>query len=101
MNPSIEKIKTYLNNHPPDYGEPDIHSLLEMLWMDFSEYNPVMNETMKAYYGRIEQAIEVLSQKEQNDLFDTVSELCMENEHLAYIEGIKLGARLILELTTE
>lgn len=38
---------------------------------------------------------------EQNDRFDLVSELCVENERMAYIEGIKLGARLILELTEE
>ncbi len=101
MKPLLAKMKTDLTKHPPEYGEPDINSLLEMLWMDFTEYNPVLNETMKTYYGRMEQAVEVLSQREQNDVFDLVSKLCVENERMAYIEGFKLGAGQILELTAE
>ena len=39
LKPYIEKLKTYLAEYPPDYGDCDACSVLEMLYTYYSQYN--------------------------------------------------------------
>ena len=57
MKPYIEKLKTYLAENPPDYGDCDARSVLEMLYTYYSQYNcldtPQIKSDFEALYQQL------------------------------------------------
>ena len=98
MNPYIEKLRQYLAENQPNYGDGDIHSLLEFLWWHYTECNPVTDQTIKNQFILMRPILDKLSQEDEDTMFHAVCVLCMEHERLAYLEGIRLGARLAGEM---
>lgn len=91
-------IRNYLTDHAPNYGDTDIHSLLEHLWRSYTEYNPVDSDTICAQLRTLEPIFEALPFEKSNELFNIVFTLCAAYERSAFLEGLHVGARLILEL---
>lgn len=98
MNFDISVLKSYLSPHQPNYGRSDIHSLLEMLWDSYTMYNPIDNPQIRSRIEALRPVLDALSWEQENDLFDMVSGLCYECERTAFLEGLRTGMRLIVEL---
>lgn len=101
MNPYIQKLNIYLADNPPDYGCHDAHSLLEMLYFFYTEFNPIDNSAIKQHFRSLGQFFHHLTIEESDQVFNTVSDLLMENERLAFISGIHVGIRLESELNSK
>ena len=103
----MKKMRSYLAEHPVDY-HGDVDSLLELLYHFFTEYEPVENEELRRQFAELEHQL-MSSLGETGDscretvesLMTIVSSVCAECERAAFMEGIKVGARLILELTED
>ena len=103
----LENWRNYLAEHPVDY-HGDVDSLLELLYHFFTEYEPVENEELRRQFAELEhQLMSSLGETVDScretveSLMTIVSSVCAECERAAFMEGIKVGARLILELTEE
>ena len=103
----IEKWRSYLAEHPVDY-HGDVDSLLELLYHFFTEYEPVENEELRRQFTELEHHLmECLAimgdscRETVESLMTIVSSVCVECERAAFMEGVKVGARLILELTED
>ncbi len=103
----IEKWRNYLAEYPVDY-HGDVDSLLELLYHFFTEYEPVENEELHRQFTELEhQLMSSLEETEDScretveSLMASVSSVCAECERAAFMEGVKVGARLILELTED
>lgn len=94
-----EIIKEYLAAHEPDYGSSDIHSLLELLYYCYTEYNPIDNAKIRAEFSGLEAMLGKLTLAESDQVFYTICRICIETERLAFMEGLRVGLRLKEEIT--
>ena len=103
----MEKWRNYLAEHPVDY-HGDVDSLIDLLYCFFTEYEPVENADVHRHFTELEnQLMKSLAIMEDScretveSLMTIVSSVCAECERAAFMEGVKVGARLILELTED
>ena len=73
-------------------------SLMEMIWRSYTIYHGISSEKIDAGFLEVETAISQLSQKRKRRVMRLIGDLCVEHERLAFIEGIRAGSRLVLEL---
>ena len=104
MKPYIEKLKTYLAEHPPNYGDCDAHSVLEMLYSHYSHYSQyhcLDTTQIKSDFETLYHQLTGISLRELDNIIDTVTTLCWHHEKSGFTEGIKLGILLATELAEE
>jgi hypothetical protein len=98
----VSAVKDYLLRNPVSYSG-DVDSLLEMIYFRYTEYNPVENERVKScFLGFLEKLHNLLrDEEEENQMIDLVGNACAEYERTAYMEGVKVGIRLMIEVMEE
>lgn len=98
----VASVKQYLKAHPANYPG-QIDSLLELFYLTYTEYNPVETEEMKPCVQEAEEALRSLmgTEDEGDQFMNFVYEICTIYERAACMEGMKAGARLMLELEDE
>lgn len=98
----IASVKKYLAQHPADYEE-QVDSLLELIYMAYTEYNSVETPELKAGISEAEKALRSLvdTEAERERYMNAVYHMCSVYERTAYIEGMKTGARLVMELVKD
>ena len=101
MKPYIEKLKTYLAEHPPNYGDCDAHSILEMLYSHYAAFNRMDTAEIKKNFETLYRQLTGMPLQELDNLIATVTTLCWRHEQSGFIEGIKVGLLLAEELTEE
>lgn len=99
MTPYTQAIADYLSSHEPDYGDSNIHSLLEMLYRCYTEYNPIDNAVIRQQFSSLEPIMEKLPLTESDEVFYTFCRICIETERLAFLEGLRVGLRLEAEIS--
>ena len=95
----LEKVKGYLLDHPVSFGM-DADSFLELLYYAFTEYNTVESPEFKKEIDPLKEKLRGLveTDEESDDYMDIVFSLCAAYERQGYVEGIKVGVRLMMEL---
>ena len=101
MKPYIDKLKTHFAEHPPNYGDCDARSVLEMLYTYYSQYNRLDTPQIKSDFEALYQQLTGKPLRELDNIIDTVTTLCWHHEKSGFTEGIKLGILLATELTGE
>ncbi len=98
----MEKLKLYLREHPVNCGD-QIGFLLELLYQSYTEFNSVESPEFKAIVNPLDMQLRSLAEtdEEADTYMNIVFELCSAYERQSYIEGIKAGARLMIELWEE
>ena len=98
MNPYRNILKQYLAEHPLDYRNDDIHSLLEFMAHTYLIRHPIESTFFKNAQAELLPILNSLSRKRTHRVFRIINDLCIEHERSAFIEGIRVGAMLVLEL---
>ena len=95
----LQNVIQYLKEHPANY-QGQVDTLLELLYQAFTEYNSVETPEFKKAIHPLREKLRALVDTEQDadDYMDIVFSLCAAYERQGYIEGIKVGARLMMEL---
>lgn len=95
----VENIVTYLKDNPPNY-QGQANCMLELLYFTFAEYNSVETSEFKVQTDPLMEKLRALvdTEQEADDYMDIVFSLCAAYERQGYLEGIKVGARLMMEL---
>ena len=95
----LEKVKKYLETRPVSFGT-DADSFLELLYYAFTEYNTVESPEFKNQTDPLKEKLRGLADtdEESDEYMDIVFSLCAAYERQGYMEGIKVGARLMMEL---
>ena len=94
----IQKIQDYLSGYKPNFGSDDVHSLLVMLYYIYTEQNPVNSESIHRTEESLRSYMRELTIAEDDIVFDLLCDLYMHNEQAAFLEGAKIGTRLMIEL---
>ena len=98
----LQNVIQYLKEHPANY-QGQVDTLLELLYKAFTEYNSVETSEFKKAIHPLREKLRSLVDTEQDadDYMDIVFSLCAAYERQGYIEGIKVGARLMMELVED
>lgn len=78
----------------------DADSFLELLYYAFTEYNTVESPEFKEEIDPLKEQLRGLADtdEESDEYMDIVFSLCAAYERQGYLEGIKVGVRLMMEL---
>ena len=98
MEKLIAQLRQYVADHPPNYGDGDCHSILDMLYYRYSECNRLDNAEVTAAFTDLYQKMHGMSLREMDRIIDVVCTLCREHENAGFTEGIKVGIQLAKEV---
>ena len=98
MSHLLETIKTELNQQQIKYTYTDVHTLMEHIWRTYTEENPISNDRLKELNERMDPILNSIPIANSDELFLIFCEFCSEYERAAFLEGIRIGARLMMEL---
>lgn len=93
-------LKQFVEDNPPDYGDGEAHSILEMLYCHYEEYNRLDNEQIQEGFHLLYQQMEGKTLQEMDPVINTASVLCRDHEKAGFVEGVKVGIRLAGELNS-
>ena len=89
MNRYEEILKTYLLQHPLQFSSDDIDSLMEEFYASYAERNTAKDEQIEKWFDRM---------GEENTAQEWIWELWEAVERRAFLDGMRAGAQLVLEL---
>ena len=96
MKTFFEILKTYIEAHPPNYGDGE--SVLTMLYECHNENSPYDNEQIRADFNELYQQMNGMPHREMDNIVYPVCKLCCDHEKAGFVEGIRIGIRLRNEL---
>ena len=96
MNTFFEILKTYIEQHPPNYGDGE--SVLAMLYECHNENSPYDNEQIRTDFNELYQQMNGMPLREMDKIIYPVCTLCRDHEKAGVVEGIKVGIQLSQEL---
>ena len=99
MNANIEKMKAYFEEIPSDFFCDDIDSVSELLYRFYMETCVEETQVIRDRYAAIHSHISHLPLHQQDDIWDRICDICTEYERAAFLQGLHLGAKLMLELS--
>ena len=97
MKTYLEKLRTYIAENPPDFGDGE--SVLTLLYECHNENNPYDNEQIRADFNELYQQMNGMPLREMDNIVYPVCKLCRDHEKAGFIEGIRLGVLLAHELS--
>ncbi len=95
----IKALQDYCTQNPPNTG--NAKTILDLLYWHYAELNPVDSKEIRNGFAKIRQQYSHLSMQEFDPIFTTVSDLCVEHERRAFLEGLRLGVTLMMELAED
>ena len=98
MREFIQRLQAQIAENPPNYGDYDAMSIIEMLYHTYTENNPPYNQLIRDGFQELNDLLEGMTLDENNSVFHVVSGLCMEHSWLSFEAGLKVGLLLSDEL---
>ena len=93
----LEKLKQRVADNPPNYGNAD--SVLGLLYECFNENNTYDNEQIKTDFEELYRQMNGMELREMDKIIYPVCKPCRDHEKAGFIEEIKIGLRLVNELS--
>ncbi|MBP3305123.1 MAG: hypothetical protein J6J12_08930 [Oscillospiraceae bacterium] len=92
------QIEAYLSANQPNYGVDSIGSILEFLFWNYTEYNPIYDETIRGEFRELHELFSYLTPQQEDRVFNVITDLCLKHQQLAFREGFRVGLRMAEEL---
>ena len=96
-----EALKTYMQTHPFDSGDPDCKTVLDQLYHTYAESHEHDPQEIADGFKELEEYLCVLPLDENNAVFNLCCRLYSAYERKAFLDGLQYGAELMLELGKE
>lgn len=98
MNSSAVELKKYMEESLRNYDKENERSLWEFFGSYYRMYNPILTDELRERFQPAELILNSLSRKRERRLFYITREVCEGYACAAFIDGIRTGAQLIMEL---
>lgn len=72
MKSFYEALKKHINAHPPNYGDCDARSILEMLWNCYCQHNQLDTDQIKDDFTELYRHMKDIPIPDMDGLIDTV-----------------------------
>ena len=97
MKTYFEKLRTYIAENPPDFGNGD--SVLTLLYEAYAESNRMDDGTIKEDFNELYRQMNGMELREMDRIIYPVCTLCRDHQRSGFVEGVKIGILLQAELT--
>ena len=97
MKQLLETLNAHIEQYPPNYGDGE--SVLTMLYECHNENNPYDNEQIKEDFNELYQQMNGMELREMDKIIYPVCKLCRDHERAGFIEGARLGVRLLHDIS--
>ena len=99
MEKYFEKLRSYIAENPPDFGDGD--SVLTLLYETYAESNRMDDGTIKEDFNELYRQKNGMELREMDKIIYPVCTLCRDHQRSGFVEGIKVGVRLKAELAVK
>lgn len=99
MEKYFEKLRTYIAENPPNFGDGD--SVLTLLYEAYTESNRMDDGTIKEDFNELYRQMNGMELRDMDRIIYPVCTLCRDHQRSGFVEGVKVGIRLRTELTEE
>jgi len=89
----------YLDEYSTQQYTSAAESLIKLLYGAYMQYNPVETQKIRDAFQQMYARVAHLPYTEIDFLFQAVNDLYQQVEEAAFLEGIRVGARLAVELS--
>ena len=96
MEKYFEKLRSYIAENPPDFG--DGHSVLTLLYEAYAESNRMDDGNIKEDFNELYYLMNGMELREMDKIIYPVCTLCRDHQRSGFVEGVKVGVRLREEL---
>lgn len=96
MKEYIKVLQAHIEQHTPDFG--DAESVLTLLYEAYSDCNRMDDAKIKEAFHQLYAQMNGMSLSDMDKILDPVCTLCRNHERCGFVEGGKVGVRLIQEL---
>ena len=98
MDNIAQQLKAYIDTHPLDLSEGDCETVLDQLYQAYAESHENDPREIRDGFKELDKFLEGLSLDNNNAVWNLCCQLCTAYEHKAFVDGIKYGAHLMMEL---
>ena len=99
MKTYFEKLRAYIAENPPDFGDGE--SVLTLLYEAYAESNKMDDGTIKEDFNELYRLMNGMELRETDKIIYPVCTLCRDHQRSGFVEGVKVGIRLKTELAEE
>lgn len=96
MEKYFEKLRIYIAENPPDFGDGD--SVLTLLYEAYAESNRMDDGTIKEDFNELYRQMNGMELRDMDRIIYPVCTLCRDHQRSGFVEGVKVGMRLKEEL---
>ena len=97
----IRSLQAFVAANPPDFGDGNAQSILDMPFCHYNEFNRFDTKAIKLDFDELYAQMEELHLRNMDKIIDIVCSLCREHEKAGFAEGVKVGMRLQQELKND
>lgn len=89
-------LKKHITDYQPNFGDGE--SVLTLLYEAYSEYNRLDDAQIKADFNELYRLMNGMELRDMDKIIYPVCKLCRDHERSGFVEGIRIGIRLVHEL---
>lgn len=101
MNQYALSFKQFLAEHECDSERFDFYSLNELFGVYYRAHNPLDIDRLKSECPDLDSIVQSLSQRKGRKLQRLILKICDERGQAAFLDGLRMGAKLLMELLDE
>ena len=98
MDKITKRLKDYIDAHPFDPGDSDWETVLDQLYQAYAESHESDSAEISDGFKALEEFLCNLPLDDNNAVFNLCCRLCSDYEQKAFVDGIKYGMYLMVEL---
>ncbi len=101
MKTIAKRMKAYIDTHPFDSGDYDYETILDQLYMAYSESHEADPPEIKNAFAELNSFLDGLSLDDNNAVFSLTCRISIACERRGFLNGLQYGAHLMNELFKE
>lgn len=94
MEQTIKQLKKQLD----DAQQTNLDEVLAALYAGYMNTNPIDQAQIDHHFQSVEKCTQTLRFHQRDQIFCAMTSLCAEQDRISFYDGVRTGARLILEL---
>ena len=96
-----ERLKAHMEFNPLDTGDPNCGTALDQIYRAYAESHESDPPEIQNGFRELETFVESLPLPDNNAVFNLCCRLCVDYERKAFLDGLRYGEALMLELSEE
>lgn len=94
----IKMLRQHIAANPIKFDDDYDFPALDTLYRSYSESHSMSNTKTKAILQELNEHLDPLPFLDNDQVYTLVFALCAEHERIAFLDGLRLGAQLMMEL---